>query len=174
SPADAVNIASPEFKANPYPFYARLRAETPVYRMILPTREAAWLVTRYDDVVRVLKDERFVKDAANAMTPQEAAKQPWFRRVFKALKRNMLDLDPPDHTRLRALVSKAFTPRLIEQMRERIQRLTNDLVDAVERRGRMDLIRDYALPAPTTIIALLLGIRVADRQQFHHWSDAVV
>src|SRR5947207_5523423 len=147
-PPAQVNIASPEFKANPYPFYAKLRAEAPVYRVAL-TKEHAWLVTRYDDVAMVLKDERFAKDTANALTPQEIANQPWFRKLFKALKRNMLERDPPDHTRLRALVAKAFTPRLIEQMRDRIEALTDDLLDKVEGRGRMDLIADYALPVPT-------------------------
>src|SRR5712691_2685283 len=96
-----VNIASPEFKANPYPFYARLRAEAPVYRMTLPTRETAWLITRYDNAAAVLRDERFVKDTANALTPEQAARQPWFRRIFKSLKQNMLNQDPPVHTRLR-------------------------------------------------------------------------
>ena len=75
----------------------------------------------------------------------------------------MLDLDPPDHTRLRALVHKAFTPRLIENMRERIRSLTDELLDAVEARGRMDLIRDFALPLPTTIIAEMLGVPARDR-----------
>ncbi len=169
---DPVNIASPEFKANPYPFYARLRAEAPVYRMTLPTKETAWLITRYDDVAMVLKDERFVKDTSNALTPEQTARQPWFRKVFKSLKRNMLNLDPPDHPRLRALVHKAFTPRLIEQMRERVQGLTDELLDGVQDRGRMDLIRDYALPLPTTIIAEMLGVPVEDRHAFHRWSNA--
>src|SRR5262249_53469164 len=102
------------------------------------------------------------------------ANQRWFRKVFKALRRNMLHLDPPDHTRLRALVSKAFTPRLIEQMRDRIQRITDDLLGAALARGRMDLIRDYALPLPTTIIAEMLGVPVQDRHHFHRWSNAIV
>jgi cytochrome P450 len=174
SPRAAVNLASPEFKADPFPFYARLRAEAPVQRLLLPTGEWAWFVTRYDDVVAVLKDERFVKDTANAMSPQEAARLPWFRKMFKSLKRNMLEVDPPDHTRLRALVAKAFTPRLIDQMRERIRSLTNQLLDKVQRRGRMDLIRDYALPLPSTIIAEMLGVPAADRHQFHRWSKAVL
>jgi cytochrome P450 PksS len=173
--ADAsVNLASPEFKANPYPFYARLRAEAPVHRVTLPTRETAWLITRYDDVAVVLKDERFVKDVANAMTPQQVAQQPWFRKAFKALQRNLLDVDPPDHTRLRALVHKAFTPRLIEQMRGRVQGLTDELLDRVQDHGHMDLIRDYALPVPTTIIAEMLGVPVEDRHAFHRWSKALV
>jgi cytochrome P450 PksS len=173
SSPDPVRLASAEFKANPYPFYARLRAEAPVYRVILPTREPAWLVTRYDDVVTVLKDDRFLKNAETAMTPEQAAQQPWFRTLFKSLKRNLLEVDPPDHTRLRALVTKAFSPRLVEQMRERIQRLTDELLDQLRGRDRIDLIHDYALPIPTTIIAEMLGVPVEDRHRFHHWSKAL-
>jgi cytochrome P450 len=169
-----VNIASPEFKANPYPFYARLRAEAPVYRVTLPSKQTAWLITRYDDVVMALKDERFAKNKLNALTPEQAAKQPWVPAMFKPLERNMLDLDAPDHTRLRALVHKAFTPRLIEQMQERIQKLADELLDTVQGQGRMDLIRDYALPIPTTIIAQMLGVPVQDRHKFHRWSSTIV
>src|SRR5438445_3529679 len=86
----------------------------------------------------------------------------------------MLDLDPPDHTRLRALVQKAFRPRLIEQMGERIEGLTEELLDKVQERGYMDLIRDYALPVPTTIIAEMLGVPVKDRHKFHRWSKSVI
>jgi cytochrome P450 len=174
TPIDATHIAGPAFKADPFPFYARLRAETPLCRAILPTREPAWLVTRYDDVVAVLKDDRFVKDPANALTPAQAAGRRWFRKMFKSLQRNMLNVDPPDHTRLRALVHKAFTPRLVEQMRGRVETLTNELLDAVQPRGRMDLIRDYALPLPATVIAEMLGVPVADRDRFHRWSNAVM
>src|SRR6516165_4941358 len=107
-PADGeVNIASPEFKANPFPFYARLRAEAPVFRVTLPDRQKAWLITRYDDVVQALKDERLAKDRLRALTPGQLAQQPWMPALFRPLSRNMLDLDPPDHTRLRALVHKA-------------------------------------------------------------------
>jgi cytochrome P450 len=173
SPSNPVNIASPGFKANPFPFYARLRAEAPVYRMSLPTRETAWLITRYDDVALVLKDERFVKDTNNALTPGEVANQRWFRKVFKTLKRSMLNLDPPDHTRLRGLV-KAFSPKLVEQMHGRIEMLTNDLLDAVQFRGRMDLIRDFALPLPATIIAEMLGVPVEDRHAFHRGTNAII
>lgn len=173
-PRDPVNLGSPEFKANPYPYYARLRAEAPICRVTLPTREAAWLVTRYDDVATVLKDDRFVKDTANALTPEQIARQRWFRTMFKSLKTNMLERDPPHHTRLRALVQRAFTPRLIEQMRDRIQALTDQLLDQVQQRDRMDLIRDFALPLPTTIIAEMLGVPVADRHAFHRYSNSIV
>ena len=174
SPDDAVNIASPEFKANPFPFYARLRTETPVYRTMLPTREPAWLITRYDDAVAVLKDERFVKNKANALTPAQLAGQPWFRKLFKSLQRHLLSQDPPDHTRLRALVNKAFTPRLVEQMRDRIQALTDQLLDPVPARGHLELISDFALPLPVTVIAEMLGVPVEDRHAFHHWSKAIM
>jgi cytochrome P450 len=173
---EPVGIASPEFKANPFPCYARLRAEAPVHRITMLSQEAAWLVTRYDDVMAVLKDDRFVKDAANAMTPEQLAHRPWFRKLkrFKAMQRTMINVDPPHHTRLRALVSKAFTPRLIEQMRHRVQTLTDELLDNVNNRGRMDLIRDFALPLPATIIAEMLGVPAADRHKFHRWSNSLM
>jgi cytochrome P450 PksS len=178
SPPKALNIGSSEFKADPYPFWARLRAETPAYRIILPTGEPVWLVTRYDDVALVLSDERFAKKSSNALTPDQQAKQVWARKLMKTrwlkwLQLSMLHQDPPDHTRLRALVSKAFTPRRIEQMRERIQRLADELLDKVQDQGRMDVIDDYALPIPTTIIAEMLGVPVADRHKFHRWSRAL-
>jgi cytochrome P450 len=171
---DAVNIASPEFKANPFPFYASLRADSPVYRTTLPTREPVWLVTRYDDAVAILKDERFVKDRANALTPAQLARQPWFRTLFPSLQRHLLSVDGPDHTRLRALVSKAFTPRLVEQMRGRIQALADALLDPVQARGRLDLIREFALPLPMTVIAEMLGVPLADRHAFRRWSTAML
>ena len=142
--------------------------------MTLPDRQTAWLVTRYDDVAAALKDERLVKDKSRALSPDQARRQPWVPGLFRPLMRNMLDLDPPDHTRLRALVHRAFTPRLVEQMRGRIQALADGLLDAVARRGRMDLIRDYALPIPTTIIAEMLGVPAGDRHRFHRWSRAIV
>jgi cytochrome P450 PksS len=169
-----VNIASSEFKANPYPFYARLRAEAPVHRVVLPNKQPAWLITRYDDVLEALKDERLVKNPLNAMTPAQVAKQPWVPAMFKPLTRSMLDLDVPDHTRLRGLVHKVFTPRLIEQMRARISTLTNDLLDAAQRKGQIDLIRDYAQPVPTTIIAEMLGVPASDHHKFNRWSNAMI
>src|SRR5215210_4131234 len=135
----APDLASPRFKANPYPFYARLRDEAPVWRTTLPGRRTAWLVTRYEDVARVLKDDAFAKDKLNAMDPEQRAKTPWVPGFLKPLERNMLDLDDPDHARLRALASKAFTPRLIERLRGRIEALCEELLDPMRRvRGRRD------------------------------------
>lgn len=168
-----VNIASAEFKANPYPFYAWLRAEAPVYRVTLPDKRSAWLIARYDDVAAALRDERLVKDR-NAMAGEQLTRQPWVRGLFKSFERNMLGLDPPDHTRLRGLVQKAFTPRRIEDMRARIQSISDELLDAAERKGQMDLIHDFALPLPVTVIADILGIPQEDRHKFHGWSRAMI
>jgi cytochrome P450 len=169
-----MDMQSPAFKANPFPVYARMRQETPVCRVSLSNRQTAWLITRYDDVAAILKDQRFVKDKLNALTPEQAARQPWMPAMFRPLTRNMLDLDAPDHIRLRALVQKAFTPRRIEEMSDRIQRLAESLLDAVQSRGEMNLIDDYALPIPTTVIAEMLGVPVEDRHKFHRWSAALV
>jgi cytochrome P450 len=170
-----VNIASREFKANPYPFYARLRTEAPVYATTLPDKQEAWLITRYEDVFKVLKDEeRFTKDRKTAMSAEQLKKTPWVPPMFKPLMRTILDVDGEEHTRLRGLIHKAFTPRLIEQMRERVQSLANELLDAAERRGEMDVIRDYALPVPLTIISEVLGISVKDRQKFHQWTKSLI
>jgi cytochrome P450 PksS len=168
------DLASPAHKADPFPFYARLRADSPVHPVALPGGLSAWLVTRYDDVATVLKDDRFAKDPNNALTPEQARRQPWVPAVFRPLTRNMLDLDPPDHTRLRALVQKAFTPRLVEQLRPRVESMANELLDALRGRPHFDLIRDYALPVPTTVISELLGVPARDRGRFHWWSNAIV
>ena len=172
--APQVNIVSPQFKANPFPFLATLRATEPVYRTTLPDKTPVWLVTRYEDVNLLLKDERFAKNRRNAMTPEQVRRLPWVPPMFRPLERNMLDLDPPDHTRLRALVHKAFTPRLVEQMRARVQTLADELLEGVARRGGMDLINDYALPLPMTTITEILGVPTSDRHKFHKWSKAVV
>ena len=169
-----VDISSAAFKANPHPFYAQLRKEAPVHRVTLGDKRPAWLVTRYDDVVTVLKDDRFAKDRRMVLTPEQMAKEPWIPKMLRPIERNMLDTDAPEHTRLRGLVHLAFTPRLVENMRARIQRLTDELLDAVQPRGRMDLIRDYALPIPTTVISEMLGVPVRDRHKFHRWSSAIV
>jgi cytochrome P450 len=174
----APDLASPAFKANPYPYYARLRGEAPVWRATLRDRRTAWLVTRYEDVARVLKDDSFAKDKLNAMNPEQRAKTPWVPGFLKPLERNMLDLDDPDHARLRAIVSKAFTPRLIERLRGRIEELCAELLDAMERqrkrKGGTDLVAGYALPLPATVIAEQLGVPAEDQARFHRWSNRLV
>jgi cytochrome P450 PksS len=174
SPLEPVNIASPEFKADPFPFYARLRAEAPVYRTVLPTGEPVWLVTRYDDAVAVLKDERFVKNAANAMTPAQLARRPWFRKLLRPMQPHLLHLDGQDHLRLRVLVNKAFTPRLVERMHDRIQALSEESLEPALARGRLELIGEFALPLPLRVIADILGVPAEERQAFQRWSEAIM
>src|SRR6266705_1507463 len=171
-----VDVTSATFKANPFPFYAQLRAEAPVFPVTvpMPTKQRAWLITRYSDVQDVLKDARFAKNPRNAMSPEQLKKRPWIPSMFKPLEQNMLDLDSPDHTRLRALVHNAFTPRLIEQMRDQIQALTNELLERAEPNGGMDLIADFALPLPLTMIGRILGVPAEDNQKFHRWSKTLI
>jgi len=126
-----MNIVSPEFKANPFPFLAGLRSTAPVYLTALPDKSPVWLISRYDDVVALLRDERFVKNRRTAMTTEQLRKMSWVPPMFRPHECNMLDLDPPDHTRLRTLVHKAFTPTFIVQMRDRIQSLADELLDVV-------------------------------------------
>jgi cytochrome P450 len=171
-----VNIVGAEFKANPFPLLADLRATEPTFRTHLPdkTKTPVWLLTRYEDVFSLFKDERFPKNRRSALTPEQIRRLPWVPPMFRPLERNMLDLDQPDHTRLRALVHKAFTPSLVEQMRKRVQTLADELLDGVAHGNEMDLINDYALPLPMTIITEILGVPTKDRHKFHNWSKAVV
>jgi cytochrome P450 len=169
-----LDIWSAEFKADPFPFYAHLRATSPVHPLTLPDKQTAWLVTRYDDVAMVLKDERFAKDMLRVLSPEQLAKLPWIPAMFKPLARNMLDVDPPDHTRLRSLVQMAFSPRVVESMRGRIELLAHELIERFRGKRRVDLIRDYALPIPTTIIAEMLGVDIRDQHKFHRWSSAIL
>jgi cytochrome P450 PksS len=164
--AESPDLASPAFKANPYPFYARLRAEAPVHRMKLsfwlPT---VWVVSRYADVLAVLKDDRFSNDITS--------KLPWTPHAMRPLTHHMLNRDPPDHTRLRTLVNKAFTPAVVERLRGRVQGVCDELLEKAAARGRMELIADFALPLPLTIITDLLGVPKQDRRQFAGWSKRV-
>ncbi len=161
-----------EVHANPYPMYARLRAEDPVHWSSLME---AWVLTRYDDVVAVLTDSRFSADrrqARNRFADEIARREEEFGPFGRT--RTMLTSDPPEHTRLRRLVSKAFTPRMVEGLRPRIQEIVDELLDAVARKGRMDVIRDLAYPLPVIVIAEMLGVPPEHRDQFKHWSDEIV
>lgn len=167
-----VDITSSAFKADPFPFYERLRAEEPVYRTALRGGISAVLITRYDDVLAVLKDdERFIKDRYSLNAKARTGWMPSFARAFE---RNMLDVDAPDHTRLRNLVHKAFTPKLMEGLRGRAQQITDNLLDAAERKGSFDLVEDFALPLPIVMISDLLGVEERDRNKFAGWSKKLV
>ncbi|WP_144158424.1 cytochrome P450 [Paraburkholderia sp. BCC1885] len=158
------DLMRPELRANPYPWYRRLRDEDPVHE---DPRGHGWLVTRYDDVVAVLDDARFSAERLTACNEQDASAQ----LVMQTLSRQMLFLDPPDHTRLRKLFAKSFTPRRIEAFRPQIEALTHELLTTCCGRP-VNFIKDFAVPLPVMVIAMMLGVPVEDRVQLRAWSAA--
>jgi pimeloyl-[acyl-carrier protein] synthase len=164
----------PALRVDPYPFYRRLRERDPVHRSY---PASGWVLSRYEDILAVLGDRRYSSDERNwKRYPRMRAKN---RRAgipdaYETKLVSMLRSDPPDHTRLRGLVSKAFTPRAVERMRPRLEAVVTELLDAVEKRGEMELVRDFGAPLPVTIIAEMLGIPTEDRDKFRHWSDEVI
>ena len=146
----------PTYAANPYELYRRLREADPVY---WDERANSWVLTRYADVAPALRDARF--SAAGFMQdiswiPDEM--RPMLEPPIRALTRQMLFMDPPDHTRLRGLVAKAFTPRVVEGLRPVIKQIAGELLDSAQAQGHMELIRDFALPLPAIVIATMLGV----------------
>lgn len=168
-----VNLVSGEFKANPFPYYARLRAGAPVYRTTMANIGSVTLVTRYEDVLALLKDTRFSKEVRKARNPKELGNL-HTPAMFRPLELNMLDMDDPGHARLRALIHKAFTPRMMEQMRGQVEGVTNTLIDKAQARGKMDAVADFALPVPLTIISKILGVPLKDQHKFHNWTKSVL
>ena len=169
------DYAGSAFKAAPYERWAMLRRHAPIHHVRLRNGAKAWLITRYDDAVAALAHPHLAKDPLKAKS-ETGSKPPWLPGPLRALSRNMLDLDEPDHRRLRSLVQKAFTPRVVEELRPRIESIAGELLDAIERRGTgtADLIADYAAPLPVTVIAELLGVEHSDRRKFHRWSNHIV
>lgn len=172
------DLLSQETKRDPVAFAAHLREQGPLLPLAAPFGAGAWMTTTYEDAMTILKDPRFAKDTLKFVQPghEQASsdeREDMFKR-FLAFRRDMLSVDPPDHTRLRSLVSRAFTPRMIEQLRPRIQQIADELVDAVQRSGRMDLITDFAFPLPITVISEMLGIPIEDRLQFRAWSQTII
>jgi cytochrome P450 len=146
----------PSFRDDPYPLLAELRASAPVSR----AQDGSWRLLRYDDVVRMLRDVPCGVRLSDGTLPGRDRPGDF-----------MLLRDPPDHTRLRKLVSKAFTPRAVEKMRPDIQRITDELLDEVVERGELDLIQHLALPVPATVICEMLGVPIADRDTFTVWTS---
>jgi len=159
--AVSFNPMDPEFLADPYPTYHRLRIEDPVHQSPL----GFWVLTRYEDVVAALRDPRLAKEAIAAFVAARFGVD-----VPPGIGLSMLDRDPPDHTRLRSLVSKAFTPRVVEGLRPHIQEIVDGLLARVEAAGSMDLIEEFAYPLPVIVICEMLGVPVEDHERFKGWS----
>ncbi len=153
------------YREDPYPVLEKLRGLEPVHR---DEMMRGWMLTRHDDVVALLNDRTAMSD------PRKLAEDSYLRQAMLEAgdgDPSMLFADPPDHTRLRALVSKAFTPRAVEKMRPRIEQVVNELLDAVTDGDGFDLIGDFSGPLPTVVIAEMLGVDPADRDDFKRWSD---
>lgn len=169
-----IDLTSPAAKANPYPAYALVRSNDPVHSLKMENGRTTWLITRYEDALAILKDQRFIKDFRRLLTPEQLAQAQG--NIYNMLNTHMLSFDPPDHTRLRALVNLSFTPRLVEQWRERIQAIADELIDAMEQRGEreIDLVDAFAFPLPIIVITEMLGVPTQDRENFREWSNALL
>jgi hypothetical protein len=171
TPLDGIEmrLMQPEGRANPYPIYKRLREEDPVRHSPLM---GGWFLARHADV-SLIRDGRFVQRGPNferqaADYYSNADIEAWGRMVTGF----MLTMDPPDHTRLRSLVTKAFTPRAVEALRVRIREIVDGLIDAMRSRDEVELISEFAYPLPITVICELLGVG-GERDRFRPWSAAI-
>ncbi|CAM5649723.1 cytochrome P450 family protein [Streptomyces avidinii] len=171
-PPALLPYADPAFVADPFPLYRQLREDGPVRRVVIAGDLDAWLVTRYEDGLAALSDTRLSSDVRDASDARLLRQLPETER--ESMLSNMLRSDPPDHTRLRRLVSKAFTARRVAGMRPRIQSITDRLLDGIAPAGRADLVADFALPLPVTVISELLGVPVDDRHEFQDWTDRMI
>ncbi len=176
------DLNSPETMRNPIMFYKHLMEQKERFFHIddFYGMGGAWVVFHYDDVVAILKDSRFIKDLRK-FTPPHYKQNPIeentaVSKLFEWLMNmpNMLTVDPPDHTRLRRLVSKSFTPRMIEDLRPRIQQIADELLDVVQEQRKMEIIADFAYPLPIIVISEMLGIPVTDRNQFRAWTQELM
>jgi cytochrome P450 len=159
--APLFNPMAPEFIANPYPFYHRLRALEPMHL----TPIGLYVASRHAEVTAILRDKRFGKDYVGRMT-RRFGPQILDEPIYRSMSHWMLQLDPPDHGRLRGLVVRAFTARRVEDMRPRIQAIVDQLIDRVAPRGEMDVISEFAFRLPVIVICDMLGIPEDHREAF--------
>src|SRR5215467_3069690 len=157
--------------ATPYPVYHRLRLEDPVH-WCEPLH--SWILTRYEDVSRALRDARLASGRADFFVsqvpgPLQAELAPLSRHLSKWV----VFADPPDHTRLRTLISKAFTPKVVQGLQTRIQQLADLLIDEIQDQQQMDLISDFAYRLPATVISELLGIPPQTQADFRQWNEDI-
>lgn len=188
---ERIDLSAPEFRQGAFERYEAMRAKCPVSRAFVSGQDAEadespifnrplWLVTDYEEGTRALLDRAITTNFLSVLTPDQRAQLPETPDEFKPLQRNLLNVDPPEHTRLRKLVQPSFTASAIEKLRPRIQQITDDLLDAAEAaaaaRGevaperRMELISQFSYPLPVTVICEMLGIPPEDREQTRRWS----
>ena len=165
NPEDSV-LFTQAFTQNPYPAYAKLRQMDPIHQVRFPDGQRGWLVTRFEDAMGILKDPRFIKDFSKLYGSS--------MDQMSVFTQNMLFSDPPDHKRLRGLAQKAFTPKMIAGMRDRIQEITDSLLADLEGREQINLIDDFAFPLPIIVICEILGVPSEDRDKFRTWSNSLI
>ena len=168
--APVFNPFDPSFRANPHPFYDALRRDDPVHRAV----GGLVVLTRYDDVANVLRSNDFSRDVEKSAKPLDTPVSQRQRQRRTTGTKSILNLDPPDHTRLRRLVSKSFTPSAIERLRPLVERFVDEALDVVERRvsdgGEMELIDDLAFPVPFLVISAMLGMPTERADELREWS----
>jgi pimeloyl-[acyl-carrier protein] synthase len=162
----------PEVHQDPYPLYHRLRATDPVHRSSL----GFWVLTRHADVLAVLRDPHMSRDPRRSERVELLRSSPRVEELLAAEEAapSMLFVDPPDHTRLRALVNKAFTPAAVERLRPRVEAIVAGQLDRVAGAGAADVVEDLAYPLPVTVICELFGVPEADRARVRAWSRELV
>ncbi|MBW8010811.1 MAG: cytochrome P450 [Chloroflexi bacterium] len=172
---DEFKLFSKERIRNPYGIYTKMRREEPICQYMDPQNETSiWYLTRFDDVHDVLKDDkRFVSDRRNVST-EISEKKLVKDKYERVIQNHLATKDPPDHTRLRDLTKKVLTPELADELESFVQETSNQLIDKVESKGKMDLIEDYAIPVPLSVIGKLLGVPATDHNKFRRWTQVYV
>ncbi|PIE94783.1 cytochrome P450 family protein [Bacillus fungorum] len=170
---DGINLASAQFKEDAYEIYKESRKKQPILFVNQVEIGKEWLITRYEDALPLLKDNRLKKDWTNVFS-QDIKNMYLSVDNSDHLTTHMLNSDPPNHSRLRSLVQKAFTPKMIAQLDGRIQRIADDLISDIERKGTLNLVDDYSFPLPIIVISEMLGIPKEDQAKFRIWSHAVI
>ncbi|MDA2486574.1 cytochrome P450 [Bacillus cereus] len=170
---DGINLASAQFKEDAYEIYKESRKKQPILFVNQVEIGKEWLITRYEDALPLLKDNRLKKDWTNVFS-QDIKNMYLSVDNSDHLTTHMLNSDPPNHSRLRSLVQKAFTPKMIAQLDGRIQRIADDLISDIERKGTLNLVDDYSFQLPIIVISEMLGIPKEDQAKFRIWSHAVI
>ncbi|OJE36086.1 cytochrome P450 [Bacillus tropicus] len=170
---DGINLASAQFKEDAYEIYKESRKIQPILFVNQVEIGKEWLITRYEDALPLLKDNRLKKDWTNVFS-QDTKNMYLSVDNSDHLTTHMLNSDPPNHSRLRSLVQKAFTPKMIAQLDGRIQRIADDLISDIERKGTLNLVDDYSFQLPIIVISEMLGIPKEDQAKFRIWSHAVI
>ncbi|ARI77382.1 cytochrome P450 family protein [Halobacillus mangrovi] len=167
-------IYQSNFKENVYPFYTHLRANDPIFAMSQEPNHTTWVITKHEHVKEMLKSKSFIKDQRKLFSNNQSHEKQDNGEI-NIFQNMMLDVDPPDHTRLRKLVQPYFNPKTIKELKPRIIEIADELLDqASEKQGPVDLIDEFAFPLPIIVISELLGIPSEDRNKFRKWSNTIV